>query len=161
LKKSSLGDVLFMFFYGTLKRGQRNHDLYCGGASRVEEATVRGELYDLPFGYPALVVPEESIHAVGTADPTRDVEEQQRLGRDQVPPAVGSLVLGELFAFDDAESRLPPIDRLEGYDPADPSSQYRRVLLPVETSEGSGVMAWAYVVREPSGVYLPGGRWPP
>jgi gamma-glutamylcyclotransferase (GGCT)/AIG2-like uncharacterized protein YtfP len=156
-----LDDALFMFFYGTLKRGQDNHDLYCSGATRVEEATVRGELYDLPFGYPALVVPEESIYAVGTGDPTRDVEEQRRLGREQVPQLEGPGVLGELFAFDDAESRIPPIDRLEGFDPADSSSHYRRVLLPVETSEGSVVMAWAYVVEASSGAYLPGGSWPP
>jgi len=149
-----------MFFYGTLKRGQRNHDRYCHGALRVEEATVRGELYDLPFGYPALIVPEESIHAAGTGDPNRDAEKQRRLGREQVPTLQGSRVFGELFGFDDPETRLPSLDRLEGFDP-DASSHYRRVLLPVETSEGSGVLAWAYVVRESSGVYLPGGSWPP
>jgi gamma-glutamylcyclotransferase (GGCT)/AIG2-like uncharacterized protein YtfP len=158
-----LDDVtpLLMFFYGTLKRGQRNHDRYCRGALRVEEAAVRGELYDLPFGYPALVVPEESIHAVGTSDPTRDVEEQRRLGHEQVPPLEGPRVLGELFAFDDPGSRLPALDRLEGFDPADASSHYRRVLLPVEINEGSGILAWAYVVEASSGTYLSGGSWPP
>jgi gamma-glutamylcyclotransferase (GGCT)/AIG2-like uncharacterized protein YtfP len=75
-----------MFFYGTLKRGERNHDRYCSGTLRIEEATVRGQLYDLPLvGYPALVVPEK----------------------------------------------------------------------------GSTLLAWAYVVEESSGVYLPGGIWPP
>lgn len=150
-----------MFFYGTLKRGQVNHDRYCRGALRIEEATVRGELYDLPLGYPALVVPEESIHAIGSPDPTRDVEEQRRPGREHVLPLEGPRVLGELFTFDDAGSRLPPIDRLEGFDPADASSRYRRVLLPVETSESSNSFAWAYVVRESSGVYISGGSWPP
>ena len=149
-----------MFFYGTLKRGQRNHDLYCRGALRVVEATVRGELYDLPFGYPALVVPEESIQAVGTGDPARDAEEQRRLGRAQVPPMEGPRVSGELFAFDDPESCLPPLDRLEGFDPADASSHYRRVLLPVETNEDSVILAWAYVVEKSSGVHLPEGSWP-
>jgi hypothetical protein len=38
-----------MFFYGTLKRGGRNRDRYCGGALRVEEGAVHGELYDLPL----------------------------------------------------------------------------------------------------------------
>ena len=67
--------MLTMFFYGTLKRGERNHDRYCGGALRVEEGAVRGELYELPFfGYPALVVPEESIRALGTGDFAGDVE---------------------------------------------------------------------------------------
>jgi gamma-glutamylcyclotransferase (GGCT)/AIG2-like uncharacterized protein YtfP len=150
-----------MFFYGTLKRGQRNHERYCRGALRVEKAAVVGELYDLPFGYPALVVPEESVQAVGTSDPMVDLEEQRRLGRENVPPLDGPRVLGELFAFDDPESRLPPLDRLEGFDPAAASSHYRRVLLPVETDEGSVILAWAYVVEESSGAYLSGGSWPP
>ncbi|HET7272229.1 MAG TPA: gamma-glutamylcyclotransferase family protein [Rubrobacter sp.] len=158
-----MGDVqpLLMFFYGTLKRGQRNHDRYCRGALRVEEAKVRGELYDLPFGYPALVVPEESIHAVGTEDLTRDIQEQLQPGRERVPQLEGPRVSGEILAFDDAESRLPPLDRLEGFDPAEASSHYMRVLLPVETGESLGILAWAYVVKASSGTYLPGGSWPP
>ena len=48
-----------MFFYGTLKRGHANHDLYCRGYLHALEATVRGRLYHLPSGYPALVVPED------------------------------------------------------------------------------------------------------
>jgi gamma-glutamylcyclotransferase (GGCT)/AIG2-like uncharacterized protein YtfP len=150
-----------MFFYGTLKRGERNHERFCGGALRVEEGTVRGEVYDLPFGYPALVVPRESIHAYGTGDFASDVEEQWRLGRGPAPLMEGSRVFGEIFAFDDPESRLPAFDRLEGFDPSDASSHYRRVLLPIETTEGSVLMAWAYVVEKSSGSRLPGGRWPP
>jgi gamma-glutamylcyclotransferase (GGCT)/AIG2-like uncharacterized protein YtfP len=152
---------LVMFFYGTLKRGERNHERFCGGALRVEEGTVRGQVYDLPFGYPALVVPRESIHAYGTGDFARDVEEQWRLGRGPAPLMEGPRVFGEIFAFDDPESRLPALDRLEGFDPSDASSHYRRVLLPIETTEGSVLLAWAYVVEESSGSRLPGGRWPP
>ena len=152
---------LVMFFYGTLKRGERNHERFCGGALRVEEGTVRGEVYDLPFGYPALVVPRESIHAYGTGDFARDVEEQWRLGRGPAPLMEGPRVFGEIFAFDDPESRLPALDRLEGFDPSDASSHYRRVLLPIETTEGSVLLAWAYVVEKSSGSRLPGGRWPP
>ena len=149
-----------MFFYGTLKRGERNYERYCGGALRVEEATVRGDLYDIPLmDYPALVVPEESIYAFGTESPASDVGEQGRLGREPVPSLVGPRVFGEVFVFDDPESRLPALDRLEGFDPADPSSHYRRVLLRVETNETSGLLAWAYAVEESSGTYLPGGRW--
>jgi gamma-glutamylcyclotransferase (GGCT)/AIG2-like uncharacterized protein YtfP len=152
---------LVMFFYGTLKRGERNHERFCGGALRVEEGTVRGQVYDLPFGYPALVVPRESIHAYGTGDFARDVEEQWRLGRGPAPLMEGPRVFGEIFAFDDPESRLPALDRLEGFDPSDASSHYRRVLLPIQTTEGSVLLAWAYVVEKSSGSRLPGGRWPP
>jgi gamma-glutamylcyclotransferase (GGCT)/AIG2-like uncharacterized protein YtfP len=154
--------MLIMFFYGTLKRGERNHERYCGGALRVEGGAVRGELYDLPlFGYPALVVPDDSIHAFGTGDFAGDVEKQGRLGHERWGPPEGPRVFGEIFSFDDPGSRLPAIDGLEGFDPAGASSQYRRVLLPVETAGGSALLAWAYAVEEPSGVYLPGGRWPP
>jgi len=155
------GSQLIMFFYGTLKRGERNYERYCSGALRIEEAAVRGELYDVLVGYPALVVPEDSIHAFGTGDPVRDAEEQRRLGRGQVHSLQGPRVFGEIFAFDDPELRLPAIDQLEGFDPADASSHYRRVLLPVETKAGSSLLAWAYAVKASSGIHLPGGRWPP
>jgi gamma-glutamylcyclotransferase (GGCT)/AIG2-like uncharacterized protein YtfP len=151
---------LVMFFYGTLKRGERNHERFCGGALRVEEGTVRGDVYHLPFGYPALVVPGESICAFGTGDYTRDAEEQRRLDREVESLPEGPRASGEIFAFDDPELRLPALDRLEGFDPADASSHYRRVLLPVETNEGSVLLAWAYVVESSSGSHLPGGRWP-
>ena len=155
------GSPLVMFFYGTLKRGERNCERFCGGALRVEEGAVRGEVYDLPFGYPALVVPGESIHAIGTGDYARDAEEQWLFGRGPVPLMEGPRVFGEIFAFDDPKSRLPAIDGLEGFDPTDAANHYRRVLLPVETNGCSGLLAWAYVVEESSGTRLPKGRWPP
>ncbi len=154
--------MLTMFVYGTLKRGERNHELFCSGALRVEDGAVRGALYDLPqFDYPELVVPGESVRAFGTDDPAGDAALQERLARGHALTLEGPLVSGEIHYFDDAGSRLPAIDRLEGFDPADASSHYRRVLLPVQPQEGRALLAWAYVVREPSGTYLPDGRWPP
>ena len=156
---SRSGVLLTMFFYGTLKRGHTNHELFCRGYMRVEEATVRGRLYDLPSGYPALVVPEKDVRAIGTADPVHDASEQQRLDNAGIQSPEGPRVSGELFAFDDPRERLPALDRLEGFDPGG-SSPYRRVLIPAETSAGAGVLAWVYVTEGPSGAYLPGGRWP-
>jgi gamma-glutamylcyclotransferase (GGCT)/AIG2-like uncharacterized protein YtfP len=150
-----------MFFYGTLKRGERNHERFCGGALSVEEGAVCGDVYDLPFDYPALVVPEESIRVLGTGDYAGDAEEQRRLRDEPVSLLDGPRVFGEIFAFGDPESRLPILDRLEGFDPSEATSHYRRVLLPVETHDGSVLPAWAYVVEESTGCRLPGGRWPP
>src|SRR5918998_1156558 len=163
VRGARLGDDprLVMFFYSTLKRGERNHERFCGGGLSVEEGAVRGDVYDLPFGYPALVVPGGSIHAFGTGDFARDAEQQRRLDHGPVPLLKGPRVFGEIFSFDDPESRLPALDRLEGFDPADASSHYRRVLLPVETNEGSVLLAWAYVVEESAGRHLPRGKWPP
>ncbi|MCD6053106.1 MAG: hypothetical protein K0Q96_298 [Rubrobacteraceae bacterium] len=100
---------LVMFFYGTLKRGERNHERFCGGALSVEEGTVRGDVYHLSFGYPALVVPGESICAFGTGDYTRDAEEQLRLDREVGSLPEGPRAFGEIFAFDDPELRLPAL----------------------------------------------------
>jgi gamma-glutamylcyclotransferase (GGCT)/AIG2-like uncharacterized protein YtfP len=149
-----------MFFYGTLKRGHANHDLYCRRYLHALEATVRGRLYHLPSGYPALVVPEGDFRAVGTTDPLGDASTQLRLGRGGVNRQDGTLVSGELLTFDDPGERLPALDRLEGFVPAG-QSLYRRVLIPAETSGGDGVLAWAYVIEGTSGTYLPGGSWPP
>jgi gamma-glutamylcyclotransferase (GGCT)/AIG2-like uncharacterized protein YtfP len=154
--------ALLMLFYGTLKRGYRNHNPFCRGGHFVEEASLRGKVYGLSLGYPALIVPEEDVYAVGTASPLQDVAEQRRLAREhgEARPLGDPWVFGELFAFDDPETRLPALDRLEGFDPEAESSPYRRVLLPVETSGNAGVFAWAYVVEATSGVHLPKGRWP-
>ncbi|HEX5847553.1 MAG TPA: gamma-glutamylcyclotransferase family protein [Rubrobacter sp.] len=153
--------MLTIFVYGTLKRGERNHG-YCSGALRVEEGAVRGELYDLPrFGYPELIVPEESVRAFGTDDYLGDAELQARLSPGSPSPPESPLVYGEILVFDDPGSRLPAIDRLEGFDPAEDSSRYRRVLLPVELEEGPRLLAWAYAVSEPWGAHVPDGRWPP
>jgi gamma-glutamylcyclotransferase (GGCT)/AIG2-like uncharacterized protein YtfP len=55
-------------------------------------------------------------------------------------------VYGELLTFDDPESRLPAIDRLEGFHPGGPCL-YRRVLVPVRTN-GTVLPAWLYVVGD-------------
>jgi gamma-glutamylcyclotransferase (GGCT)/AIG2-like uncharacterized protein YtfP len=152
--------LVTLFFYGTLKRGHANHDWFCRGALSVEEATLRGELYDLPFGFPALVVPEEDIYATGIADPIHDASEQQRLNDSGLHRSEGPRVYGELFTFDDPEARLPALDRLEGFHPDGGPNLYRRVLVPVECAERALVAAWVYAIEKPSGVFLPGGRWP-
>ena len=148
-----------MFFYGTLKRGGSNH-AYCRGGLMTAEARVEGLLYDLPQGYPALFVPEASILAVGTGDPLRDARGAGALDLPELPEPREPYVHGELYTFDDPEERLPSLDELEDFSPDDPSSPYRRVLVPVRPDGGGVTLAWAYAVRGPRGTHLPGGRWP-
>jgi len=120
----------------------------CGAASTISPtATPRS-----PF--------RQRRSSSGTADPAADAEIQRRLGPVKAHLAAGPRVWGELFAFDDPEARLPALDHLEGFDPGDRSSPYRRVLVPVETASNDRVPAWAYVVEAASGVHLPEGRWP-
>lgn len=153
--------IFFLFVYGTLKLGFRNHAGFCDGVLEIEEAVVRGDLYDLPFGFPALVVPEVTVQAIGTKDTNLDVDTQRQLSKpDQKRSAdTAPQAFGELLTFDDPAIRLPKLDYLEGFDP-NGRSLYRRVLIPVETATRN-VMAWAYATKKPAGTHLPGGRWPP
>ena len=161
--------VLTLFVYGTLKRGFRNHQAFCRGFVEFREATVWGRLYEGP-GYPILEVPEADILARGTADPLADAATQARLSNGvqaglQQPPEgttgeTWDTVFGELFTFDDPRTRLPPIDRLEGFQPGG-RGLYQRVLVPA-TVEGARQLAWVYVV-EMLGISrrrIASGRWP-
>jgi len=124
----------------------------------------------MPSGIPVLQVPEEDILARGTADPLADVAAQARFAEDlasifdPVPESATAgdwaPVYGEFLTFDDPESRLPAIDRLEGFHPGGPSL-YRRVLVPV-CIDGQMLLAWLYVgPSDRSGCrFLSSGRWP-
>ena len=161
--------LLRLFAYGTLKRGCRNHHAFCRGFVEIREASVRGRLYQGPE-YPILEVPEDDILAQGTTHPLADAATQARLS-DQVRSKLRRLpesatgdawgaVYGELLTFDDPETRLPPIDRLEGFRPAG-RSLYRRVLVPAAV-EGARQLAWVYTV-ENLGIgrrRIESGRWP-
>lgn len=153
---------LHVFVYGTLKRGQSNHERFCRGPVSAREATVRGRLYDLPFGFPALVVPEEDVRATGTSGYLADAETQHSMETGpQASLPNWDTVHGEVLAFADPGERLPALDGLEGFRPGE-ESFYRRILIPaVLTETGECVFAWAYAIESASGVHLPGGRWPP
>jgi gamma-glutamylcyclotransferase (GGCT)/AIG2-like uncharacterized protein YtfP len=153
--------ILNVFVYGTLKRGQRNHDRFCQGLVSAREATVRGRLYHLPYGFPALVVPGEDVRATGTTGYLADAE-RGRIGEAGPQRALAGwdTVYGEILGFDDPRERLPALDGLEGFRPGE-ESFYERVLIPATLLwTGTTVLAWAYAVDSGSGTYLPDGRWP-
>jgi gamma-glutamylcyclotransferase (GGCT)/AIG2-like uncharacterized protein YtfP len=151
--------MLRLFVYGTLKRGFWNHDRFCRGVLTVEDAVVRGRLFETSSGIPVLQVPEEDILAVGTTNPLADVATQSRVAARIPNPeptpdrlskngtgAPWGPVYGDLLAFDDPETRLPAIDRLEGFHPGGPCL-YRRVLVPVQIN-GTVLPTWLYVVGD-------------
>ena len=151
---------LNVFVYGTLKRGERNHERFCRGVLAVREATVRGRLYELPYGVPALIVPEEDVLAMGTTDYSADAKTQNRAQSEPQESSLSSTVHGEPFAFDDLEERLPALDGLEGFNPGE-ESRYERILISATLSEtGETVPTWAYGIKTPTGVNLPDGIWP-
>lgn len=150
--------TLSLFVYGTLKSGFPAHEHFFGGDANIEEAMVRGALFDLPAGYPALAVPGEDILATGTADVVSDAGKQ--LGRIAVrrkSPASGETVHGEAVRFGYPEWRLPALDAFEGFEP-EGASLHARVLIPAWRPSGEAFPAWAYVT--PSGARLPEGIWP-
>jgi len=82
----------------------------------VREASVRGRLHELSFGFPALVVPESDVQATGTADYLADVEKQNRaLSDPRVSSSEWDTIYGELMIFADPDERLVAFDALEGY----------------------------------------------
>jgi len=168
--KPNTPGLLRVLVYGTLKRGMWNHERFCAGAISIEEAVVRGRLYEMDCGLPVLQVPEADILAHGTADPCADVAAQARfeaeLAQYPAPRAKGRtrrgwwLVRGELMTFDDPEERLPRLDRLEGCRPG-AQSLYTRLLVPVFVV-GKQKVAWVYVSAiEPCKVRMrPIASWP-
>jgi gamma-glutamylcyclotransferase (GGCT)/AIG2-like uncharacterized protein YtfP len=150
--------LLYMFFYGTLMRGQSNHDRFCRGAVRVEPATTFGRLYELPFGFPGVHLDAANVRAVGTRDYLADAQRQSESAPPLSPGSRWDLVHGELFTFEDPE-RLVAFDALEGYAPGE-DGLYERVLIPVHAARGETLLAWAYELKRPVGAYLPGGSWP-
>jgi gamma-glutamylcyclotransferase (GGCT)/AIG2-like uncharacterized protein YtfP len=62
-----------VFVYGTLKPGEENFDRYCAGRIvSAQEAIALGQLYDLPFGYPAMTPGSGLVYGVvlSFTDPT-------------------------------------------------------------------------------------------
>lgn len=165
--------MLRLFVYGTLKRGFWNHDRFCRGVLTVEDAVVRGRLFETSSGIPVMEVPEEDVLAIGTTNPLADVATQAhvtaRMSNPEPPPdrllrkgtgAPWAPVYGELLTFDDPEIRLPAIDRLEGFHPGGPCL-YRRVLVPIRAN-GTVFPVWLYTVGDRwTGSFkeLTGGIW--
>lgn len=152
-----------LFVYGTLKKGFPAHEHFFGeDADDIEEAVVRGNLFDLPAGYPALAVPQKNILAIGAATPLDDAEKRRgvRLAEDRSLPAPEETVHGEIVRFGDSERILPALDAFEGFDP-EGGSLYVRVLTTAWTASGEACPTWAYVMESPLGKPLPDGKWPP
>lgn len=55
------GEPAALFVYGTLKRGEVNHDLLAPHAVSIEYGWIAGRLHDLG-DYPALIVGDDRVH---------------------------------------------------------------------------------------------------
>lgn len=153
---------LFVFAYGTLKRGYWNHALLARGFVSVEEATVPGILREFPNGIPILDLPARLVLAKGTPNLLADAALS---GADRARPAEEApepRVEGEMFAYDDPERRLAALDDLEEYDAATGAGRYVRVLATVRPKgRANDVDAWVYAGADIEALLPIGSRWPP
>ena len=110
-------EVKHLFVYGTLMRGQANHDHFCADALTIEAAVTAGRLYHLPMGFPAMLDADDGH------------------------------VFGEAMTFRDLDAALRRIDRLEGYNAAKPwDSLYVRMTRRVRLlKDGKGLPAHVYI----------------
>ena len=152
-----------VFVYGSLKRGFWNHREFLGHTRFLGEGVLWGRLYGLPQGFPSVEVPKERILARGSWDFSGDAQVQRQqdfLGPPPEKPAGDwDRVHGEVFELPDAESDLPPLDVLEGFDPGAPS-YYERVLV-AACLKSEVRRVWVYVMFSPSnGLRIVDGKWP-
>lgn len=115
--------IRHVFVYGTLMRGMRNHDHFCGDALTIEPAVTIGRLYHLPYGFPAMF----------------DVPDGQ--------------VFGEVMTFPNIVKTVERLDMLEGYRPCDSRSHYIRVERIVTVLNGKTAQAWIYVYPKERPIY--------
>lgn len=149
---------MVLFVYGTLMRGESGHELYCVPCEYLGEAWLPGVIYQLPGGYPGLVLSPEQIFADAPGD-LQDQIEHCRCVSDGVAVASDTpRVYGELIRLLDPASQIGAIDDYEDVH-ADRRGEYRRVLVALSFGNTS-VMAWTYCLnRVPLGVPIVSGRW--
>lgn len=149
-------DALSLFVYGSLKRGECNHEVVEPWLLDLLPARARGRLFLRPDGYPALWV--DRFLAAGSSDYVRDLG--LWLGQ-QDTHGDGATVQGQLLRLEPTAEALRRLDEFEGFAPGRPSS-YRRVLVRVLTPTGSP-SAWTYICPEsgPVAGSRPIGCWPP
>ncbi|CAI8832445.1 GGACT domain-containing protein [Brevibacillus sp. IT-7CA2] len=131
-------DKLPVFVYGTLLTGFGNHRNYVKPYQHeATPATILGEIYHLPAGYPGLLKGEQEV--------------------------VGEIVT---FAPDVYEQALAGLDELETYyGEGDPRNEYERIIVSA-TIEGTAQVVNVYVYRyldrdlvKQTGVHIPHGNW--
>lgn len=136
-----------LFVYGTLKKGFRYFETYCAQSMSIEPAWCWGRLYDLDAGYPALEIPEWFVQARGTASYQLDAQHKGKLLNFDPPRGDWDMVQGELMYFKHPQEDIPPIDRLEEFDPLAKYNLYERVLITIKTQDGL-VNAWTYIMND-------------
>lgn len=134
-------NIVNVFVYGTLKPGEANYQKYCADkVLTVQSAIAHGELFALPFNYPAMTLGNSIVQGFLLSFPSS--------------AQLTTSVLNEL-------------DWLEGYDPysEDQNNEYNRQSIATYNLNFAPLTtAWAYLmtpeqVQACGGVCLPDGWW--
>jgi gamma-glutamylcyclotransferase (GGCT)/AIG2-like uncharacterized protein YtfP len=97
----------YFFVYGTLMKDLKYHDIIRPYVKEIKKASIRGTLYHLNYGYPALIL--DGKHTV----------------------------YGEWIQVDQSGEVLKRLDELEDYyGPGHPDNHYERKVIRVENTPG-------------------------
>ncbi len=149
-----MSDRLKLFVYGSLKLGECNAELISSWVIQALPASLEGQMYLRPDGYPALVL--KRYGRLGSSRFDDDLAAQEI----EATPFPGA-IQGQLLVLREGRQRLKELDLFEGFFP-DGESEYLRVLVGVKTRQG-GEAAWTYTY--PGRTVPPDWRaiecWPP
>ena len=132
-------DLLWVFVYGTLKPGEANYEFYCASdVVDAKKAWVRGQLYSLPQGYPAMTTGDGWVKGY-----LFTLDETAMVGLDYL----------EGYTPDGCENLHSDNDFEEEY------TRQRTTVFDL-TGQPMGE-AWVYVMGQPpdGAVFLPEGNW--
>ena len=129
LRASDIADCDNFFFYGSLMERFNNFNRYLKKrVNSIDIGYCRGYLYNLPVGFPGLIVPEDPC---------------------------STLVAGEIMRFDNPLKMMKLLDRLERYIPGnEKKSIYLRRKLPLIYESANNpkqlqkIDAWVYTYPE-------------
>jgi gamma-glutamylcyclotransferase (GGCT)/AIG2-like uncharacterized protein YtfP len=131
-----MASLLRVFVYGTLKPGECNYDRYCAASVvEVREAMVYGQLFDLPFGYPAMTLGNSPVYGFVLSFAERTVLKQLDELEDYAPDRPA-----DQNEYIRIETQTFSLD----HQPLDPAWVY---LMDLEQAKRSG------------GIFLPSGCW--
>ncbi|AEF93531.1 AIG2 family protein [Desulfotomaculum nigrificans CO-1-SRB] len=126
--------IKHVFVYGTLMMGLSNHQVIQPYVQSIQPAEMKGRLYDLLYGYPAMIAGEEKV--------------------------IGELV--ELVNHDQALVELDQLENYWGEGEA--RNLYNRVVQEAKLADGRKVAAYVYLWAKAEeipniGVHVADGSW--
>lgn len=135
--------LLDVFVYGTLKPGERSHQICASGVVAARPAIADGHLYALPFGYPVMTIGTGTVQGV----------------------ILSFADAGILDVLDAYEQQDPEVFRRHAPALLMAQHQYdRRQIKTYDQNRRFLGCAWSYVmsleqVQRLDGLWLPDGQW--